>query len=125
MILVNMTKNVNAPINGLYVQMIGDMCGISLNMNSIPGDKSPLRPSGIRIGTPQITTRGLTEEQMPKIFQSIQQVIVLTEKIAKSLIEAGKILDRDNFKSESQSFKKDIDALKLQNSKYIKNFPIH
>ena len=35
---------------------------ITLNKNSVPGDKSALVPGGMRLGTPAMTTRGLREE---------------------------------------------------------------
>ena len=43
-----------------------DRAGMELNFNSVPFDqRKPFDPSGIRLGTPALTTRGLTEEHMP------------------------------------------------------------
>jgi glycine hydroxymethyltransferase len=45
-----------------------DRAGIELNYNTVPYDtRKPFDPSGIRLGTPALTTRGLTEEQMPQV----------------------------------------------------------
>ena len=62
--------------------------GISVNKNTIPGDVSALRPSGIRIGTPAITTRGLRPDDMAHIAAFIDDAITNgpTEEI-KLLIE--------------------------------------
>ncbi|XP_050376034.1 serine hydroxymethyltransferase 3, chloroplastic isoform X2 [Argentina anserina] len=49
-------------IDGARVEKILDMASITLNKNSVPGDKSALMPGGIRIGTPAMTTRGFTEK---------------------------------------------------------------
>lgn len=49
-----------------------DRCGITVNKNTIPFDsQSPFITSGIRIGTPAVTTRGMTEEQMVRIAEFI------------------------------------------------------
>ena len=50
--------------------------GIVVNRNSIPHDTaSPFNPSGIRIGTPAVTTRGMKEKEMKKIGTWIAQII--------------------------------------------------
>jgi len=51
-------------VTGKEAQTVLDEVGITLNMNSIAGDtRKPLDPSGIRFGTPAITTRGFTEKE--------------------------------------------------------------
>ncbi len=55
-------------ISGKEAQIALDKAGITCNKNMIPDDpRSPMDPSGIRIGTPAITTRGMKEEEMKKI----------------------------------------------------------
>ena len=51
-------------LNGAEAEARLGAIGISVNKNTIPGDVSALKPSGIRIGTPAITTRGATAEDM-------------------------------------------------------------
>lgn len=43
------------------------------NRVSVPGDKSALNPSGIRLGTPALTTRGLKEDDMAKVASFIHK----------------------------------------------------
>jgi glycine hydroxymethyltransferase len=53
-----------------------DRAGIELNFNSVPFDlRKPFDPSGIRLGTPALTTRGLTEEHMPQLAAWMDEAI--------------------------------------------------
>lgn len=57
-------------INGKEAEEALDKIGLTLNKNSVPDDPNPpFRPSGIRLGTPAMTTRGLTEKDMPQIAE--------------------------------------------------------
>lgn len=63
-------------INGKEVEVALDKIGLTLNANSTPDDPLPrFTPSGIRLGTPAITTRGLREEHMPLIADWMRQAI--------------------------------------------------
>ncbi len=63
-------------INGKVAEGALDKIGLNLNKNAIPDDTlPPFSPSGIRLGTPAITTRGLTEKDMPTIASWMKQAI--------------------------------------------------
>jgi glycine hydroxymethyltransferase len=63
-------------VDGREVQDILDKIGLSANCNSIPNDTlPPFRPSGLRLGTPAITTRGLKEGDMATIAEWMLQAI--------------------------------------------------
>ncbi len=63
-------------IDGKEAEVALDAVGLSLNKNSIPEDTlPPFRPSGIRLGTPAMTTRGLKEKDMALIAEWMQQAI--------------------------------------------------
>ncbi len=54
-----------------------EKAGIIVNMNTIPHDpRSPMDPSGIRLGTPAVTTRGMKEKDMQKIARKIAKVLL-------------------------------------------------
>ena len=58
-----------------------DRAGIETNYNTVPFDKrKPFDPSGLRIGTPAITTRGLREEHMPRIAAWMDEAITAAAK---------------------------------------------
>jgi glycine hydroxymethyltransferase len=55
-------------IGGKLAEKALDNCGITINKNMIPYDeRKPVDPSGIRVGTPALTTRGMKAEQMRTI----------------------------------------------------------
>lgn len=64
-------------IDGKEAQERIEKAGMTVNANAIPDDPlPPYRPSGIRLGTPAMTTRGATEEDMVRIAQSIISILV-------------------------------------------------
>jgi glycine hydroxymethyltransferase len=66
----------NKNVNGKEAQEALDLAGITVNKNSVPfDDKSPLITSGIRIGTPALTTRGMKEKEMEMVGDLINDVI--------------------------------------------------
>jgi glycine hydroxymethyltransferase len=63
-------------ITGKDAAIVLDKAGITVNKNLIPYDpKSPFVASGIRIGTPALTTRGMKEAEMKKIARMVDEVI--------------------------------------------------
>jgi glycine hydroxymethyltransferase len=64
-------------VDGKIAEEALDAIGLTLNKNAIADDPlPPFRPSGIRFGTPAITTRGLTEEHMPQLADWMHAAIV-------------------------------------------------
>jgi glycine hydroxymethyltransferase len=64
-------------LTGKEAEQLLDRAGITVNKNTIPGDpQSPFVTSGIRLGTPAITTRGFTEVEMSRVAQLIDDVLI-------------------------------------------------
>ncbi len=74
------------PLSGDMAARILDLAGITCNRNTIPGDTSAARPSGIRLGTPWITQRGFREPEIDRLASIIAHVL----KAARPFSYAGK-----------------------------------
>ena len=73
-------------VTGKEAQTVLDEVGITLNMNSIAGDvRKPMDPSGIRFGTPAITTRGFKEKDCKRVAELM--LITLKNKDNKKVKE--------------------------------------
>ncbi|MBI4427209.1 MAG: serine hydroxymethyltransferase [Candidatus Magasanikbacteria bacterium] len=74
LLLIDVT---NKGLSGKQAQIALDAAGITVNKNMVPDDpRSPMDPSGIRLGTPAITTRGMKEEEMKIIAEWINEAVV-------------------------------------------------
>ena len=72
--------------------------GIVTNMNTIPGDTDPLNPSGLRLGTPELTRIGMKEKEMDEIAEFYERVLLKKEKPEK-------------IKEDVKEFRKDFQEL--------------
>ena len=72
-VLIDLT---NKGVSGKVAEKTLEKAGITVNKNMVPFDKrSPFVTSGIRIGSPAITTRGMGEEEMVQIINFIDKII--------------------------------------------------
>lgn len=66
-------------LNGSQAEIALDTAGLTVNKNVIPDDPlPPFKPSGVRLGTPAITTRGFTEQHMPQLAEWIHGALLNT-----------------------------------------------
>ena len=81
LLLIDLT---NKNVTGHQAEVALDKAAITVNKNTIPDDpRSPMDPSGIRLGTPAVTTRGMGEEEMTKIAKWMDRAIVGWENEAE------------------------------------------
>ncbi len=102
LILVDLTNRLGAG-GGVFMQLALDKVGISLNKNTIPGEPgSPFYPSGVRLGTPCVTTRGMKEKEMKRIASWYKKVL---EEIADKRLPS----DKEARIAYLKTFRKEID----------------
>ena len=88
----------NKDVTGKQAEHALDLAGITLNKNMVPFDpKSPFVTSGVRIGSPALTTRGMGLDEVKIIVDLIDKVIINNED--KSVIESVKQEVKDLCKS--------------------------
>ena len=69
-------RSFDEELTGKDAQIALDLAGITLNKNTVPNDpRSPFVTSGLRIGTPSVTTQGMTEPEMVQIAEFITRVL--------------------------------------------------
>jgi glycine hydroxymethyltransferase len=91
LMLVDLT---NKGITGKQAEERLDQCGITVNKNAIPFDKQPpFITSGIRLGTPAVTTRGMKEPEMQLIAEMVADVLTYIDNEAACRRVQQKALD--------------------------------
>ncbi len=90
LMLVDLT---NYDLTGKAVEKLLDSVNITCNKNTIPNDpKSPFVTSGIRLGTPAITSRGFQEADMDKVAECIARMIKEVERASEEVLAMVKEL---------------------------------
>ena len=86
LILIDLT---NKGVAGKPAAKALDRAGIVVNYNAVPDDpRPPFNPSGIRIGTPAVTTRGMTEPDMRTIARLIDRAVIAVAAADESELDA-------------------------------------
>lgn len=119
LILVDMRS---AGLTGAPAERILELCSIACNKNTVPGDKSALHPSGIRLGTPALTTRGMKEADIDRVVDYIDKALKLAQEITK--VSGPKVADFNKTIEESADFKAKIKNLKEEIENYSRSFPL-
>lgn len=70
-------------LNGKQAEELLEKANIIANRNSLPNDTSPFYPSGIRLGTPAVTSRGMKEKEMIQIAYFLKRILLEKDKPQK------------------------------------------
>ena len=106
LILANVKESFG--FDGKIYEKALDMVGLTLNANAIPTDKGgAFRPSGVRLGTPAITTRGLGKDEM-------KTLALWMKKVADICIEADSEEKLPEYAAELETIRSEVRALALK-----------
>merc|ERR1719365_78306 len=114
---VDLKKSPGA-LSGGKGEFILEEVGISCNKNTVPGDKSALNPSGVRFGTPALTTRGMKTQHMDTVVKFLHQAFQLGVEVQAT--SGPKLVDFK--KCCHQEFSEKINKLKEEVEKFATQF---
>lgn len=107
---------------GARMEAILEQANITCNKNAIPGDKSAISPSGLRIGTPAMTTRGFGEADFVRVAAYIDSFIKLSKKIQDELPKEANTLK--DFKAKVASGLPEVEAIRKEVAAWATTFPL-
>ena len=109
---------------GYQAQIVLELAGITVNKNAIPGEPaSPFYPSGIRLGTPALTSRGMKESDMKKVAEWIKRALEAIKGFDLPAEQSERAPFIKEFKQKikgSQNLKKIREEVK----EFTKDFPV-
>jgi glycine hydroxymethyltransferase len=116
------TSAIYGPGGGVFGSDAMEAAGMTANKNTIPNDPgTPFYPSGIRIGTPALTTRGMKEAEMKKVGAWIARSLKAVR--AYKLPDTGRQEYIAQFHKEIAK-NKELKAIKAEIAKFTKRFPL-
>ncbi|KAK1442018.1 serine hydroxymethyltransferase [Babesia gibsoni] len=105
-------------VNGSKVEHVANSANITINKSTVPGDVSAMNPSGVRLGTAAVTSRGACPADMEFIADGLLEVV----GICKDIIEKSGLKIED-FKKEASNHP-GIPALREKVAQWMKKFPM-
>ncbi|XP_007448456.1 PREDICTED: serine hydroxymethyltransferase, cytosolic isoform X2 [Lipotes vexillifer] len=110
--------------DGGRAEKVLEACSIACNKNTCPGDKSALRPSGLRLGTPALTSRGLLEEDFQKVARFIHRGIELTLQIQDTVGVKATLKEFTEKLAEAEDHQRAVAALRAEVESFAALFPL-
>lgn len=86
----------NRGVDGARVERVLELVGVASNKNTVPGDKSAMKPGGLRMGSPAMTTRGFQPEDFTRVAEIVDRAVTITQKLDKTAREDSEAKGRKN-----------------------------
>ena len=77
-------------VDGARVERVLELVGVASNKNTVPGDKSAMKPGGLRMGSPAMTTRGFQPDDFRRVADIVHRAVTITQKIDKEAKDKAK-----------------------------------
>ncbi|KAJ8345173.1 hypothetical protein SKAU_G00293660 [Synaphobranchus kaupii] len=110
--------------DGGRVEKVLEACAIACNKNTCPGDKSALRPSGIRLGTPALTSRGLLEDDFRKVAEFIHRGVELTVEIQSNMNPKATLKEFKETLAQDEKYQMKIKEIQAEVEAFSGKFPM-
>lgn len=105
-------------------QTVLDEVSITLNKNSVPGDKSAIIPGGIRVGTPALTTRGFSEAEFVQVADFLDRAVKIAKDCAAKTPAPAKLKEFKEYVEVEGRKRADLLALKAEVEALATSFPM-
>jgi len=79
-----------------YNVVSGGTDNVASNKNTVPGDKSAMKPGGLRMGSPAMTTRGFRPEDFTRVAEIVDRAVTITQRLDKTAKEESEAKGRKN-----------------------------
>ncbi|XP_061567395.1 serine hydroxymethyltransferase, cytosolic [Cololabis saira] len=114
----------NKASDGGRAEKVLEACAIACNKNTCPGDKSALRPSGLRFGSPALTSRGLVEEDFKKVAHFIHRGIELTLEVQRSMEPKATLKEFVQTLAQAEKFQQRVAEIRTEVEAFAGRFPM-
>ncbi|XP_037111839.1 serine hydroxymethyltransferase, cytosolic isoform X2 [Syngnathus acus] len=114
----------NKGTDGGRAEKVLEACAIACNKNTCPGDKSALRPSGLRFGSPALTSRGLVEDDFRKVADFLHRGIELTLEVQRSLDPKATLKEFIQALAKEEKFQLRVTEIKAEVEAFAGHFPM-
>lgn len=119
LVLVDLRPN---NLEGSRIEDVLDLALIACNKNTCPGDTSPFRPGGIRLGTPALTSRDFKEKDFVEVANFIHKAV---EVYRKHESKVGKtIKEWKQFSTTNEEFRNDLKTVAREVEQFTSKFEI-
>ncbi|VDM03175.1 unnamed protein product [Schistocephalus solidus] len=110
-------------LDGVRVCTVLERLGITVNKNTVPGDINAMRPSGIRLGTPAVTSRGFQLQDIDRVAELIHRGIQLTQEIARRAASSN-FKDFEAVLASDDEVKDSVKTLRAEVIGFTSSFPL-
>lgn len=105
-------------LSGGKAEKVLEDVSIACNKNTVPGDKSALNPSGIRLGTPALTTRDMKEGEISTVVSFIDEAFKIAKdvqvKSGPKLVDFKRVLAEGEFQGRITSLKEKVETFSIK-----------